>query len=58
MVLNLCDLPSLPSCIPRLAGFVRGALALTQRERQADLDAQIARSQRLEEGLAAQQPRP
>merc|ERR1740124_642257 len=55
MVLNLCDLPSLPSCTPRLAGFVRGAQQLAQQERQACLAAQLARSQRLEAGLAAAQ---
>ena len=33
---------------------MRGALALTQRQREAELAAQMTRSQRLEEGAAQQ----
>ena len=52
MVLNLRDLPALPACTPRLARFFRGAHERAEREREAALAAQLARSRRLEEELA------
>ena len=48
MVVNLADLAELPQCIPRLARFLRGAQQRRAREAEAQLEAQRARSRRLE----------
>lgn len=48
MVINLADLAGLPECTPRLARFLRGAQQRRARETEAQLEAQRARSRRLE----------
>ena len=48
MVVNLADLPELPQCTPRLARFLRGAQQRRARDAEAQLEAQRARSRRLE----------
>merc|ERR1712070_706243 len=48
LILNLADLPDLPTYAPAIATFFKRQQLLVERGRQADLAAQIARTARLE----------